>query len=109
MARQVQLLRLFRDRLLLSRAWGRSFVNWYYSWSPGAAAWLRGHPFMRRLTRATLILPVAFAWLSLRTGMLTALLLLLFCVVGISWCLWRGSRLTRALSLTFLILVVACV
>jgi uncharacterized protein (TIGR03437 family) len=109
MAGQVQLLRLFRDRLLLPRSWGRSFVNWYYSWSPVAASWLRDHPFMRRLTRAALILPVAFAWLSLRTGMLPALLLLLFCVVGISWCLWRGSRLTRALSLTFLILVVACV
>ena len=109
MAGRVQLLRLFRDRLLLSRAWGRSFVNWYYSWSPGAAAWLRGHPFMRRLTRAALILPVAFAWLSLRTGMLPALLLLLLGVVGIAWCLWRGSRLTRALSLTLLILVVACV
>jgi hypothetical protein len=109
MTGQVQLLRLFRDRLLLPRSWGRSFVNWYYSWSPGAAAWLRGRPLVRKLTRAALILPIAFAWLSLRIGMLAALLLLLLCIAGIYQSLKRGSRLVRALSLALLIVVVVCV
>ena len=109
MTGQVQLLRLFRDRLLLPRSWGRSFVHWYYSWSPGAAAWLRGRPLMRKLTRAALILPIAFAWLSLRIGMLAALLLLLLCIAGVYQSLNLSSRLVRALSLALLIVAVACV
>jgi hypothetical protein len=64
---------------------------------------------VRKLTRAALILPIAFAWLSLRIGMLAALLLLLLCIAGIYQSLKRGSRLVRALSLALLIVVVVCV
>lgn len=68
MARQVQALRKFRDRILLSATTGRWLVNWYYSWSPRAAAWLSVHAVARKWVRAILWIPVAFAWSSLRTG-----------------------------------------
>ncbi len=43
----VLLLREFRDHFLLSAEWGKAFVQWYYQWSPSAAAWLSAHPVFR--------------------------------------------------------------
>jgi uncharacterized protein (TIGR03437 family) len=103
MARQVQWLRDFRDRTLLSAGAGRAFVNWYYRWSPGAAAWLRGHAVARKLTRAVLWMPVAFAWLSLRTSAALALsgVFVFFLLLG--WSLRRGPAWWRALCLLILV------
>ena len=107
MAYQVRWLRGFRDRILLSGRVGRAFVNWYYGWSPRAAAWLRGHAVVRKLTRGVLWVPVTFAWLSLRTDVGLALLGLLVLLLLLGWSLWRGPAWWRALCL--LVLVVGLV
>jgi hypothetical protein len=107
MAHQVQSLRAFRDRVLLSAAAGRAFVSWYYHWSPRAAEWLRAHSFARKLTRVVLWVPVVFAWSSLRTNIAFASLgfVVLFSVFG--WSLRRGPAWWRVLSMLVLVIGVA--
>lgn len=43
----VQMLRAFRDQVLLNYDLGQKFVQLYYSWSPGSAEWLLLHPIFR--------------------------------------------------------------
>jgi hypothetical protein len=107
MARQVQWLRAFRDQVLLGGRAGRAFVNWYYAWSPRAAAWLRAHSVARKLTRAVLWIPVAFAWSSLRTSVAFASLGLLVLLVSLGWSLRRGPAWWRGLCLLILAIGVA--
>jgi hypothetical protein len=107
MARQVQWLRAFRDRILLPGRAGRAFVNWYYGWSPRAAAWLREHAIARKLTRAVLWIPVAFAWLSVRTDVGLALLGFLVLLLPLGWSLRRGPAWWRVLCLLVLVIGIA--
>ena len=107
MAHQVQCLRMFRDRTVLSSNIGRAFVRWYYAWSPQAADWLRVHSVARKLTRAVLWVPVAFALSSLRTNALTASMgfAVLFLLFG--WSLQRGPVWWRSLCLLIVVVGVA--
>jgi hypothetical protein len=107
MVRQVQWLRAFRDRTLLSTGAGRAFVKWYYGWSPRAAAWLRGHAIARKLTRAVLWIPVAFAWSSLRTNVACASLGLLVLLLSLGWSLRRGPASWKGICLLLLAIGVA--
>jgi uncharacterized protein (TIGR03437 family) len=107
MAYQVRWLRGFRDRILLSGRVGRAFVNWYYGWSPRAAAWLRGHAVVRKLTRAVLWIPVAFAWSSLRTSVACASLGLLVLLFSLGWSLRRGPAWWKGICLLLLAIGVA--
>jgi hypothetical protein len=107
MAHQVRWLRAFRDRTLLPGRAGRAFVTWYYGWSPRATAWLRGHAIARKLTRAVLWIPVAFAWLSVRTDVGLALLGFLVLLLPLGWSLRRGPTWWRALCLLTLVIGLA--
>jgi len=62
----VQILRLFRDQLLLSRKIGRKFVYSYYRHSPSLADALRKNRILSKFVHYSLIKPLAIlAWLSL--------------------------------------------
>jgi len=54
MAPEVQLLRQFRDRQLLTNAPGRAFVAFYYRYSPALAEAIRPHDGARAVVRAML-------------------------------------------------------
>ena len=56
-APQVQVLRDFRDRYLLTNAPGRAFVAWYYRYGPDGAELINSHPWCKPLVRL-LILPL---------------------------------------------------
>jgi photosystem II stability/assembly factor-like uncharacterized protein len=63
MAPQVEALRKFRDRHLLTNAPGRAFVRFYYAHSPPIAACIARYPALRTLTRwalAPLVYTVTF-------------------------------------------------
>lgn len=107
MTNEVRSLRIFRDRILLSASAGRSFVNWYYSWSPRGARWLRAHPTARKLARAALWIPVAFAGTSVRTGVGFATLAFLALFLAMGWTLRRGPLWWRVLWLLIVVIAIA--
>jgi YVTN family beta-propeller protein len=55
----VRILRTFRDRYLLSNAWGEAMVAVYYQYSPPIAAFIREHDSLRTPTR-WLLTPVVY-------------------------------------------------
>ncbi len=60
-APEVQALRAFRDRYLLTNSAGSAFVRWYYEHGPVAAAWLDAHPGYKPVVRAALLPAVGLA------------------------------------------------
>lgn len=50
----VELLRQFRNQVLLKNPVGVKFVAWYYSWSPKAADYIRERPLLRAAVRYAL-------------------------------------------------------
>lgn len=54
MAEEVNVLRRFRDGVLMKSAIGREFIRWYYQCSPPAAAFIRRHETMRLAVRGAL-------------------------------------------------------
>lgn len=72
---QVQLLRDFRDRQLLTNAPGRAFVALYYRFSPPLADFIAQHESLRAVTRVVLT-PLLFAVIHpLAAGMIVMMLL----------------------------------
>jgi subtilisin family serine protease len=67
LAPQVQALREFRDRHLLTNAWGRAFVSFYYRYSPPAAEYISRHEPARVVARwllAPVVLIIQFPVLA---------------------------------------------
>jgi hypothetical protein len=60
--RYVWVLRDFRDQVLLEHDSGRSFVEWYYAHSPGAASWIAERGWARASVRVALAPVIAAAW-----------------------------------------------
>lgn len=86
----VLILRQFRDEILSTTSWGRSFINWYYEWSPKKALWLIDHPFFRWGVLLLLAPVIGVAWLALNPMALLVVLPLVFFVL---WSLARkGSE-----------------
>ncbi len=91
--RHVNSLRSFRDRWLLEGAVGRRLVQAYYSLSPPAAQWIKGHHNTRALTRIALAPLVAIAKIELERA-LTICLALLLLISPLAWthCLTRRKK-----------------
>jgi hypothetical protein len=66
-ADEVQLLRAFRDRYLLTNAPGRSFVAWYYRYSPQWAQALETHTWLKPAVRLALLPAIGIAAFTLKT------------------------------------------
>jgi hypothetical protein len=83
----VNVLREFRDTFLLTNPVGRTFVDFYYSYSPPAAAFISRHESLRTMTRWSLT-PVIFGIEHPRMALL-GMLLSFGCIAGISFRLRR--------------------
>ena len=86
-APQVQALRDFRDRFLLTCAPGRAFVAWYYRYGPRGAHFLNLHPWLKAPVRLALLPLVIGALVLTGSSPLakTALVLLLFFWLALLW------------------------
>lgn len=82
-ASQVQALRIFRDRYLLTNAAGRAFVRWYYRYGPIGARFLDDHPACKPVVRAALLPAVGGAVFLTRTTLPEKTLALLVALTGI--------------------------
>lgn len=67
-AKEIKILREFRDVHLAKTAAGRAFIGWYYQNSPDWAATIRDHEMLRGMVRAFLGPLIGMAELSLRYG-----------------------------------------
>ncbi len=92
----VQMLREFRDAILVPSPRGRQFVHWYYHWSPPAARWLRAHRYLRPLVLLALVPVEMIAWSALHpAGFFLVLCLLSLSVLCLSLIAYR-RRVARA-------------
>ena len=63
MAGQVEILRQFRDRYLLTNKPGQNFVAWYYRNGPAAANYIKGKPLTKAAIRLALYPLIGFSFL----------------------------------------------
>jgi hypothetical protein len=83
MAPHVKILCEFRDRFLLPNRFGKSFVDFYYKYSPPAANFIAEHVNLRAMVRISLVPVVGISWIALKLGSGPTLLLMLFFGIGL--------------------------
>ncbi|MEZ4265012.1 MAG: CFI-box-CTERM domain-containing protein [Myxococcota bacterium] len=84
MAGQLDLLRAFRDTVLLPTAPGRAFVSQYYRWGRFAAVFIAQRPALRAVVRVALVPLVWFAALTTGFGLLGGFALLLLAAAALT-------------------------
>ncbi|MGD9116325.1 MAG: hypothetical protein PVJ61_03995 [Dehalococcoidia bacterium] len=60
-AREIDVLRDFRDEVLLPNSWGARFVSFYYKNSPPLADFIARHDTIKSIVRGGFIYPLAGA------------------------------------------------
>ncbi|UCH21386.1 MAG: fibronectin type III domain-containing protein [Deltaproteobacteria bacterium] len=82
----VMVLRDFRDKILLSHAWGKAAVNFYYRHSPPVADFIAKHQNLKKVVRWGLLPVIGLGWVSLKIGLgLTIAILVLMSVLTITF------------------------
>ncbi|MCK9363523.1 MAG: pentapeptide repeat-containing protein [Syntrophales bacterium] len=88
----VNILRTFRDRVLLVSSTGSSFVEWYYRVSPPIADVISRHSVLSAAVRILLLPAIGIAWLSLQVGFIPVALALLFVCALLTLGIRSGRR-----------------
>lgn len=97
-AEEIQTLRTFRDRYMLTNTLGTAFVDLYYNVSPPLANWISKHAFFAYLTRCILTPIILISKLALRFPIqFQAALILLICI-GITLCLQKRKQKKQSLK-----------
>lgn len=73
-APEVKIFRQFRNNFLLQNFVGKAFVKFYYKISPAIAEIISGNEFLKVTTRVLLYPAFVFAYLSLKVGILIAVI-----------------------------------
>jgi len=96
MAEEVQILREFRDKYLLTNPPGRAFVDFYYRVSPPIAEFITEHPSLKPIVRVGLVPAVVMSTIAVNTTpaekMAIAGLLVLISVAVTVWVTRRQGR-----------------
>lgn len=78
LAKQVEILRKFRDQYLLTNHYGRKFVSWYYRHGPSAAKFIQNKPLVKATVRAALYPLIGFSLLLISGYLPLVIVSLLF-------------------------------
>jgi hypothetical protein len=79
---EIQILRDFRDRILLNNPAGKAFVDFYYRTSPPIGKFVGSHEIIRVIVRGFLFPIVGISWLALELGIpATLVLIFLVCII----------------------------
>ncbi len=89
-APQVQVLRDFRDEVLLQNSLGLAFVDWYYAYSPDAAAYLNQNAQLKPLVQVALFPLILVAWITTQLAWSVQLVLLVLTAYGLMK--WRRKK-----------------
>ncbi|MCL2326832.1 MAG: MXAN_2562 family outer membrane beta-barrel protein [Proteobacteria bacterium] len=91
----VSMLRRFRDEVLMPTAFGRAFVETYYSLSPPLAHFIGQYPAARAVARTMLWPAYGFAWLMLHAPVVLGILGA-FLIFGVGFAVRRRLRIRHA-------------
>ncbi|MFO7570348.1 MAG: CFI-box-CTERM domain-containing protein [Smithellaceae bacterium] len=92
MEKQVQVLRDFRDRRLLTFSAGRAFVEFYYRTSPPIADRIAKSDALRAITRAALLPLIGLSWMALAAGWAATLLFMASLLLMTGSLAWQVRR-----------------
>ena len=102
MAEEVQTLREFRDKYLLTNPVGQAFVDFYYRVSPPIAKFIIEHPSLKLIVRVGLMPAVAMSIVVVNTTISEKVALVgLFVIVSVALVVWatkprrRGPQCSR--------------
>ncbi len=96
LAPQVETFRAFRNKFLLPHEWGRRFVKLYYKHSPKYARLIQDNPVLRATARLALWPLLAYAWIALKFGSVTAFTVLLIGIFSFSLAVWAFGKWLRS-------------
>ena len=88
-APQVQALREFRDRYLVTNSLGNAFVEWYYRVSPAAAGFLNAHPGYKPAVRTALLPAIGISLLLTQMSSAMKIVLMILASCGIAYLYYR--------------------
>jgi len=88
----VKILRDFRDRFLTTNTVGKSFVKFYYKYSPPFANFIEKHDNLRMIVRMTLFPLVGISWVALKLGILPTIFLMLLFGIGLIGLIYKRNQ-----------------
>jgi uncharacterized repeat protein (TIGR02543 family) len=96
MAEEIQILREFRDKYLLTNPVGQALVDVYYRVSPPIAEFITEHPSLKPIVRAGLLPAVAMSTVAVHTPPIEkAVMIGLLVLVSVAVAIWATRRRGR--------------
>jgi len=96
MAEEIQILREFRDKYLLTNPLGQALVGLYYRVSPPIAEFISEHPSLKPLVRAGLLPAVAMSAVVVNTTTVEKMVMVsLLVLVSVAVAVWATRRRGR--------------
>lgn len=93
MAKEVNILKNFRDNVLLKYSTGRNLVKLYYKVSPPMADFIAKHDNLRAIVRVSLLPVVGMSWVTIKFGLFPTLLFMILLGSGIiSFLIFRNGK-----------------
>jgi len=95
-AQEIQILREFRDKYLLTNPFGQALVDIYYTISPPIAEFITEHPRLKPIVRATLVPVIAIGTMAVNTASAEKIAIVgLLALISAALALWATRRRGR--------------
>jgi hypothetical protein len=96
MAEEIQILRDFKDKYLLTNPVGQALVDVYYRVSPPMAEFIAEHPSLKAIVRVGLVPAVAMSAVAVNTGRAEKMAIVgLLALVSVALAVWATRRRSR--------------